>query len=257
MFRRFFFALHEAILSVFITSNIKNRMKIYYGTTIKDWSVEDRPREKLLQTGTQSLSNSELIAIILGSGTKDLNAVQLARNLMISVDNNLHALGKLGIDDLTKLKGIGTAKAISLLAALELGTRRTNAYAGTRVSIKDSQSAFDLLYPILGELEHEEFWIVILNRAHKVLKKQKISQGGLTGTVIDTRIILKYALDQKATSLIISHNHPSGNTKPSEADLSITRKIGDAARLMDIQLLDHIIIAGKSYLSLSDEGLMG
>ena len=231
-------------------------MKEYNNTSIKDWSLEDRPREKLLNSGMQSLSNAELIGILIGSGTKELNAVDIARNILASVNNNLHDLGKLKTDDLIKVKGIGTVRAITLLAAIELGSRRNNSYSEEKITIKNSQTAFDLLYPLIGELEHEEFWIIILNRAHKVIKTEKISQGGLTGTVIDTRMILKHALDKRATSLIISHNHPSGNKNPSEADISITKKIKNAAEIMDINVLDHIIVAGKNYLSFADEGLL-
>jgi len=231
-------------------------MKAYNNTTIKDWSVEDRPREKLLNSGVQSLSNAELIALLIGSGTRELNAVDLARSLLASVNNDLHELGKLSVDDLTGNRGIGKARAITLLAATELGSRRSNSYGTEKVLIRNSETAYNVLYPIIGELEHEEFWIIILNRAHRVIRTEKISQGGLTGTVIDTRMILKHALDKKATSLIISHNHPSGNKNPSEADINITRKIKEAAGIMDITVLDHIIVAGKSYFSFADEGIM-
>ena len=231
-------------------------MKEYKNTTIKAWSVEDRPREKLLKSGVQSLSNAELIALLIGSGTREMNAVDLSRNLLASVSNNLHELSRLGTVDLVKIKGIGTAKAITLMAAIELGSRKNNSYAEEKVSIKNSQTAYELLYPVIGELEHEEFWIIILNRAHKVIKTEKISQGGLTGTVIDTRMILKHALDKRATSLIVSHNHPSGNKTPSEADINITKKIKNAAEIMDINVLDHVIVAGQTYFSFADEGLM-
>ena len=231
-------------------------MKEYEKTTIKDWSVEDRPREKLLKSGVQSLSNAELIALLLGSGTRSFNAVEVARNLLASVKNDLHELGKLTANDLTAIAGIGNARAGTLMAALELGARRAGSHSPEKTAIKNSQHAFDLLYPLLGELDHEEFWIIMLNRAHRVVGTRKISQGGLTGTVIDTRMILKYALEKKATSIIISHNHPSGNKSPSEADVNITKKIKNAAEIMDITLLDHIIIAGKHYLSFADEGLL-
>jgi DNA repair protein RadC len=234
----------------------KRAMREYKNTTIKDWSVEDRPREKLLKSGVQSLSNAELIALLIGSGTRDMNAVDLSRNILASVKNNLHELGRLGTSELVKIKGIGTAKAITLMAAIELGSRKNSSYAEEKVNIKNSHTAYELLYPVIGELEHEEFWIIILNRAHKVIKTEKISQGGLTGTVIDTRMILKHALDKRATSLIISHNHPSGNRTPSEADINITKKIKNAAEIMDINVLDHIIIAGQKYFSFADEGLM-
>jgi len=231
-------------------------MKTYHNTTIKNWSVEDRPREKLLKSGVQSLSNAELLALLIGSGTKENNAVDLARNVLASVKNNLYDLGKLKTEELVKVRGIGMARAITLQAALELGTRRNSSYGEEKVMIRNSESAFELLYPIIGELEHEEFWIIILNRAHKVLKTEKISQGGLTGTVIDTRMILKHALDKRATSIIISHNHPSGNKTPSEADINITKKIKAAAGIMDITVLDHIIVAGRTYFSFADDGLM-
>lgn len=231
-------------------------MTTYTKTAIKDWSVEDRPREKLLKAGVHALSNAELIALLIGSGTKETNAVELARNILASVDNNLQELGKLGADELSSFRGIGKARSVILMAALELGKRRNNSYLPDRLFIKDSQTAFELMKPILGNLEHEEFWIIMLNRAHRVLQTKKISQGGLTGTVIDTRMILKYALDKKATSLIIAHNHPSGNKTASEADRNITEKIRKSAEIMDITLLDHLIIAGDSYLSFADEGML-
>lgn len=231
-------------------------MQPYDHTTIKDWSVEDRPREKLLKSGVQTLSNAELIALLIGSGTREANAVHVARNILASAGNNLQELAMLTTDDLLKIKGIGTARAITLLAALELGKRKNSSYNGEAVMIKNSQTAFEVLVPTLGGLQHEEFWIIILNRAHKVIKTEKISQGGLTGTVIDTRMILKHALDKRATSLIIAHNHPSGNRKPSDADVKITRKIKNAAEIMDIQVLDHIIVAGDHYFSFADEGIM-
>ncbi len=228
----------------------------YSKSSIKDWSVEDRPREKLLKQGIQNLSNAELMALIIGSGTREMNAVELSRMMLASAGNNLNELGKLGIDDLVKIKGIGVVKAINLVAALELGTRRGRSFKPEKEAIRTSQSAFEIFYPLMGELEHEEFWILMLNRAHRVLGTKKISQGGLTGTVIDTRMILKHAIDKRATSLIVSHNHPSGNKSPSEADVSITKKLEDAAALMDIMLLDHLIIADQTYFSFADEGLL-
>jgi len=228
----------------------------YYNSKIKNWSVEDRPREKLMKQGIQYLSNTELLALIIGSGTKEMNAVELARMILLSAKNNLNELGKLSVEELVRVKGIGVAKAITLVAALELGSRKGKSYSEEKVIIKNSQTAFDILHAKIGELQHEEFWILVMNRAHKVLDTMKISQGGITGTVIDTRMILKYAIDKRATSLIVSHNHPSGNKKPSEADINITRKIKNAAALMDITLLDHIIIADKSYYSFADEGLL-
>ncbi len=231
-------------------------MKPYKNLSIKDWSVEDRPREKLMKSGVQALSNAELIALLIGSGTRETNAVEVARNILASAGNNLHELGRFSTTDLLKIKGIGPAKAITLLAALELGSRKNHTREVDKIIIRNSQTAYEVLYSMIGELGHEEFWIIILNRAHKVIKTEKISQGGLTGTVIDTRMILKHALDKKATSLIIAHNHPSGNRSPSEADISITRKIKSAAEIMDINVLDHIIVAGLNYYSFADEGVM-
>ncbi len=231
-------------------------MADYNPLALKKWSVEDRPREKLIKMGVGHLSNAELIALLLGSGTREMNAVELGRLILTRTDNDLHELGRLSIEDLQQINGIGKAKAIILIAAFELASRKNNCYAREKAVIRNSQSAFEIMQPRLGSLEHEEFWIIILNRAHKVLNNVKISQGGLTGTVIDTRIILKHALDKKATALIISHNHPSGNIKPSEADIGITKKIRDAAELMDINLLDHIIIADHKYFSFADEGLV-
>jgi DNA repair protein RadC len=231
-------------------------MTTYHKTSIPNWSVEDRPREKLLKAGVHALSNAELMALIIGSGTRETNAVELSRNILASVDNNLQELGKLGIAELSGFKGMGNARSVRLMAALELGKRKNNSYLPDRLFIKDSQTAFELMQPILGNLEHEEFWIIILNRAHRVLQTKKISQGGLTGTVIDTRMILKFALEKKATSLIIVHNHPSGNKTPSEADRLITAKIKKAAEIMDIHLLDHLIITSDSYLSFADEGIL-
>lgn len=228
----------------------------YLKSSIKNWSVEDRPREKILKQGIQNLSNSELMAVLIGSGTREMNAVELSRIVLASADNNLDELGKHSIESLVNIKGIGLAKAITLLAALELGSRRGRSYNPEKVAIKSSLTAYDLLHPILGDLEHEEFWLVILNRAHKVMGTKKISQGGLTGTVIDTRMILKHAIDKRATCIIVSHNHPSGNRNPSEADVSITKKLSKAAALMEITLLDHLIIADHTYFSFADEGLL-
>lgn len=227
-----------------------------YQHRIKNWSLEDRPREKLLKLGIRNLTNAELVALLLGSGTRNTNAVELAREVLGSVDNDLRELARLEIDDLLKIKGIGTAKAVSIKAAMELGSRKTAGYSAEKIFIKNSAGVFDLMQEVIGQLDHEEFWTIALNRAHRVITTTRISQGGLTGTVIDTRMILRHALDKKATSLIICHNHPSGNTKPSEADISVTRKIKEAAELMDIAVLDHVIVTSTGYFSFADEGLL-
>jgi DNA repair protein RadC len=230
-------------------------MEEYKSLSIRNWAVEDRPREKMLSAGTQSLSDAELIAILIGSGTKNNSAVDLARQILHMAGNNLDKLGKYSVSDLRKLKGIGQARAVSIVAALELGRRRKLSGSPEDIKITGSSEVFALMYPILSDLSYEEFWVLFLNRSNRVIHKNKISQGGITGTVTDIRLILKKALDHLATSLIICHNHPSGNLQPSEADITITRKLKESSALMDISLLDHIIIAGKSYFSFADEGM--
>jgi DNA repair protein RadC len=231
-------------------------MEEYKRLSIRNWAVEDRPREKMLVKGIQSISDSELIALLIGSGTKQNSAVELARHILGMAGNNLDKLGKFTVHDLKKLKGIGQAKAIAIVAALELGRRRKTAEAPETVKITSSNDVYTLIYPLLCDLPHEEFWVLILNRSNKVIDKQKISQGGITGTVTDIRMILKLAIDNLATSIILCHNHPSGNLQPSEADISITRRLKESSSLMDIALLDHIIIAGKNYYSFTDNNLI-
>lgn len=231
-------------------------MKTYRSFPLKTWAVEERPREKVMANGIQYISDSELLAILLGSGTKNTTAVELARQILRSVGNSLHELGKQNLGDLIKVKGVGPAKAISILAALELGRRRAGLHHIEKVPIKSSETVFNLFHPLLGDLEHEEFWLLMLNRSNKILGRFKVSQGGLSGTVIDTRIILKKALDNLSSSIIICHNHPSGNNQPSDADVKITEKLKKAAEMLEIKLLDHVIIAEKSYFSFADEGMI-
>jgi DNA repair protein RadC len=231
-------------------------MQPYQTSGIKDWALEDRPREKLLAKGITSLSNVELLAILIRSGGKDESAVELARKILIAAGNNLRELGRLSVNDLVRHKGMGTVKAISIIAALELGRRRGKSALQEKMRITGSHDVYSLFQPVLGDLTHEEFWILLLNRANRVLDNIRISQGGISGTVIDVRIILKHALDRLASAMILCHNHPSGNLKPSEADMKITSKISDSCRTMDLQLLDHLIIADNSYFSFSDEGLI-
>ena len=223
---------------------------------ITDWAVEDRPREKLYQKGTSSLSDAELLAILIGSGTKARSAVDLGRELLSMVENNLNALGKLSISDLTKIHGIGNARAITIAAALELGRRRKLAEVPEQPQIKCSRDVFELINPVLSDLSHEEFWILFLNRSNKVINRMKLSQGGVSGTVTDVRMIMKKAIENLASGIIVCHNHPSGNLSPSESDSRITQKIKDAGSLMDIQLLDHLIISDKDYYSFADNGLV-
>ena len=231
-------------------------MNAYKSHAMTTWAVEDRPREKVLANGIRYLSDSELLAILLGSGTKNMTAVELARLVLRSAGNNLHELGRQTVGDLVKVKGVGPAKAISVMAAMELGRRRSGLHQTVKIPVKSSETVFNLFHPLLGDLEHEEFWLLMLNRAHKVLGRFKVSQGGLSGTVIDTRIILKKALDNLSSSIIVCHNHPSGNNQPSDADIKITEKLKKAAEMLEIKLLDHVIIADKSYFSFADEGLI-
>ena len=223
---------------------------------IKEWAAEDRPREKLLARGIGSLSDAELIAILIHSGSKDETAVELSQRILKSVQNNLNELGKLSVNDLQKFKGMGEAKAIAVVAALELGKRRTASAVIEKKQISSSRDVFELFQSMLSDLPHEEFWVLFLNRSNKIIERKKISQGGIAGTVTDVRIILKHALELQASSVIVSHNHPSGNLMPSQADKDITTKLRDACNLMDIKLLDHLIVTDTSFFSFADEGLL-
>jgi DNA repair protein RadC len=224
--------------------------------TIKTWAEEDRPREKLMTKGKAALSEAELLAILIGSGTVSISAVELCKQILASVNNNLHELAKLSLADLQKFKGIGEAKAITILAALELGRRRKEAEVQKRVTITSSKDAFLLLKPDLMDLPYEEFWIILLNKANQVIKKVQISRGGLAGTVADVRLMFKFAIENLASGMILVHNHPSGNTKPSSQDLLLTKKVKEAGLLMDILVLDHIIFTDNAYLSFADEELL-
>lgn len=223
---------------------------------IKGWSPEDRPREKLLLKGIPSLSEAELIAILIGSGTANFSAVEVARKILQYGNNNLNDLARLSVKDLTKIKGIGEAKAITIVAALELGRRRKEASQEEKSRIVSSKDAFDHLKGDFMDLPHEEFWMLMVNRAHRVIKKKRVSGGGVSGTVADPKIIYKMALDELASGIVVAHNHPSGNMLASTQDLQLTRKLKDAGKLLDIQLLDHLIICNDKYLSFTDEGLL-
>ncbi len=223
---------------------------------ITDWAVEDRPREKLIQKGTSSLSDAELLGILINSGTKDKSAVDLGRELLTLANNNLNTLGKLAIADLKKLNGIGTARAVTIAAALELGRRRKLSESPDVIQIKCSKDVAEIFQPLLSDLAHEEFWILFLNRSNKVINRMKLSQGGISGTVTDVRMVMKKAIEYLASGIIVCHNHPSGNLNPSESDSKITQKIKEAGNLMDIQLLDHLIISDKDYYSFADNGLL-
>lgn len=224
-------------------------------TPINQWAEDDRPREKFLLKGKSSLSDSELLAILIGSGSRNESAVQLCQRILASSQNNLNLLGKLSIQQLMNFKGIGEAKAISIAAALELGRRRREEEVIELKKITSSKAVFDIMQPLIGELPHEEFWVLFLNNSNKVIYKTQISKGGITGTVVDIRIVFKLALEHNATSIILSHNHPSGKLQASEADIQITKKMKEAGKNLDVQVLDHVIITEKSYYSFVDEGI--
>ena len=223
---------------------------------ITNWSEDDKPREKLMLKGKSALSDAELIAILIGSGSRNESAVDLSKRILASVDNNLNALGKLTIQQLMNFKGIGEAKAISIMAAMELGRRRRAEEAIELKKITSSKTIFELMQPIIGELPHEEFWVLYLNNSNKVLSKSQQGKGGITGTIIDVRLVFKAALELGATALILCHNHPSGNLKPSEADKQITKKLKAAGQNLDVQVLDHVIVGENGYYSFADEEII-
>ncbi|PKF76162.1 RadC family protein [Chryseobacterium sp. PMSZPI] len=223
---------------------------------IKFLAEDDRPREKFLQKGKNSLSDSELLAVIMGSGSKDESAVELARKILASVNNNWHQLSLLSVKDLMKFKGIGEVKAISIMAALEIGRRRSGQEIPERSIIGNSHDAYLILKNQLSDLRTEEFWAIFLNNSNKVIHISQLTQGGISQSIVDVRILFKMALDHFSTGIIIAHNHPSGSLKPSREDLNITQKIKEAGKTLSIQLLDHIIITQESYISFSDTGLL-
>ena len=222
---------------------------------ITNWSEDDKPREKLMLKGKSVLSDAELIAILIGSGSRSESAVELSKRILKSVDNNLNALGKLSIGQLMLFKGIGEAKAISIIAAMELGRRRRTEDAVELTKVTSSKVIFEIMQPIIGELPHEEFWIIYLNNSNKILAKSQLSKGGITGTLVDVRIVFKSALEIGATSLILCHNHPSGTLVPSDADKHITKKLKIAGDSLEIKVLDHLIITETNYFSFVDEGV--
>ena len=223
---------------------------------IKAWAEEDRPREKLLLKGKTTLSDAELIAILIGSGSRDESAVDLSKRILSSASNNLNQLGKVSIDELQKFKGIGEAKAISIAAALELGRRRKESDPIKRAKVTQSSVVFDYMREVMDDLPHEEFWVLLLNRGNQILEKVNISKGSVSQTVVDAKIVFKMAIDKLASSIILCHNHPSGNLKPSEADKQLTKKIKEAGIILDLPILDHLIFADNKYLSFADEGLL-
>lgn len=224
--------------------------------SIKEWAEEDRPREKMLLKGRNALSEAELVAILLGMGAAGLSAVDLAKQILSEYSNDLNDLGKASIKDLMKFKGIGEAKAITIAAALELGRRRQVTAIKEKPRITSSQDAYNCIYASMEDLNHEVFKILLLNRNNKVTKIETISIGGVAGTVVDPKVIFKKALDEQSSSIILSHNHPSGNLKPSQADIDITKKLVKAGKTLEINVLDHLIISEKGYYSFLDEGLI-
>jgi DNA repair protein RadC len=224
--------------------------------TIKAWAEDDRPREKLISKGRQALSDAELLAILLASGSKEETAVQLAQRMLNQNGNSINNLAKLQLNDLKKFKGVGEAKAVTIAAALEIGRRRTDEQSDDKVQITSSKIAYQLFNALLSDLPHEEFWILFLNRNNRVIQKSCISKGGVSGTVVDVRLILKPAIECLASGIILGHNHPSGNLKPSQEDIQLTQKVKQAAKLIDISLMDHLIIGDQNYYSFADEGII-
>lgn len=222
--------------------------------TITQWAEEDRPREKMMMHGASALSNAELLAILIGSGNAEESAVELMRKVLNDYHNNLNELGKASIDDLCRYKGVGSAKAISILAASELGKRRKEEAVKERVTILSSKDVYDCFYPLMCDLPTEEFWVLMLNQASKIIDKVKISAGGLSATAVDVRCILREALIKRASAIVLCHNHPSGNIRPSKEDDLLTRHVAQASECMDIRLVDHIILTDGAFYSYSDEG---
>ncbi len=224
--------------------------------TIKKWAVEDRPREKLLAKGKNNLSNAELIAILLGSGTRSMSALDLARNILLDNSNSLNEVAQLGIKELKQFKGVGEAKAVTIVSALELGRRRKPEDRRLKPRLMTSQEAYDFMKAELQDLKHEEFWVILLRRNHEVINKYLVSSGGVSGTLVDPKVIFKRVVDKMAAAVILIHNHPSGNKQPSESDVRLTRKIQAAGKLFDISVIDHLIFTDEGFYSFSDEKMM-
>lgn len=222
--------------------------------SIPEWSKDDRPRERLMARGAKGLSDAELVAILIRSGTTTDSALDLARIILNKAGNDLHKLAGLGVNELMRIHGVGEAKAMSIVAALELGQRRRDITVIQRPLIADSRSAFELLQPVLGDLPYEEFWLLLLDRGNRLMHRTKVSQGGMHGTVADPKLIFREALDQRASSVILCHNHPSGQLRPSAEDIQLTRKLVDGGRFLDIQVQDHLIVTSAGYYSFADHG---
>jgi len=224
--------------------------------TIKSWAIEDRPREKLILQGKGVLTDAELIAILIGSGTKKESAVELSKRILNSVHNNINELAALTFEQLKEFKGIGEARAVSIITALELGKRRHFEIVEQKPIIRGSKEVFQIMLPIIGELQHEEFWVLYLNNSNKVIAKEQLSKGGITATMVDVRLLFKKAVSLATVGVIVCHNHPSGKLTPSKSDELLTQKIKEAGQTLDIKLLDHLIITQKDYFSFADEGIL-
>lgn len=225
-------------------------------STIKFWAEDDRPREKLILKGKNALSDSEIIAILIGSGTREKTAVELAQEILQAHNNDLQQLGRSGVKDLSKHKGMGEAKSIALMAALELGRRRKEREGTKRIKVQSARDVYELLAPYFMDLNHEEFYVVFLNRSNGVLAYEQVSKGGVSGTIADGKIIFKSALMHQASALILAHNHPSGNLKASESDIRLTKNLHQFGKLIGIEVLDHLIFTDNGYLSLSEENIV-
>jgi len=231
-------------------------MSTSFNLPINRWKEDDRPREKMLSKGKEALSDAELVAILIGSGNREETAVDLSKRILASINNNLNELATLSISDLMKFKGIGEAKAISIITAITLGRRTQLETAMVKPIIKSSKSVFNIMQPIIGNLNHEEFWILFLNNSNKVIHKKQLSKGGITGTLVDVRMLFKKAIELLAVGIIVCHNHPSGKVMPSDSDKQLTQKIKEAGVLLDIKLLDHLIITEQSYFSFTDQNML-
>ena len=221
---------------------------------IKEWKEDERPREKLFLKGQLALSDAELLAILIGSGSQNKTAVDISRTILFSTGHNVNVLSKISVHSLMKFKGIGKAKALLIIAALELGRRSQNSLVPEKMKLNSSRSVFQLMRPLIGNLDHEEFWILMMNNANKLKQKWRLSKGGITATLVDVRLIYKKALEIGATGIILCHNHPSGNLRPSQSDIILTKKVIKGGRLLDIQIIDHIIVTDQSYYSFADDG---
>lgn len=233
-----------------MTHLIRNHQKI------SELHPDEKPREKMISRGSGSLSDTELIAILLGSGSAKHSAIDLAKIILNGVSNNLNLLGKLSVKELMNFHGIGQAKALTILSAVELGRRRRNSEAPERPEISSSRAAYELLQGEMADLPFEEFWVLLLNRANRLISKKRISTGGVSGTVADPKLIYHAALESLASSIIVAHNHPSGSLIASKQDIELTKKLINAGKMLDIQMLDHLIIAGNKYYSFADQGII-